>query len=319
LQKYLITGFSGFVSKHFLDFLEKNEISASVLGLDLHLPSFGNKDFKHVKWSFQKIDLIDENSVENLIYEFQPEFILHLASFSSVLFSWKNPILSYQNNINIFLNLLEAVRKLNIQARIISVGSSEEYGNIDKNQLPLKEELPPNPVSPYAVARVSQEMLSKVYVDGFGMDIVMTRSFNHIGPGQKDIFAISSFARQIVGLKKNKSSKNEMKTGDISIVRDFIDVRDVVRAYYLLLQKGKNGEIYNICTGRGFSLSEIINKMAEIAGVNVIPRLDKRLIRPNDNKIIIGSNEKVKKDIGWDMKINLEKSLEDILEYWDNQ
>jgi len=319
LQKYLITGFSGFVSKHFLDFLERNEINASVLGIDLCLPSFGRKDYGHVKWSFQKIDLLDKDGIENLIYEFQPEYILHLASFSSVSFSWKNPVLSYQHNINIFLNLLEAVRKLNIEGKILSVGSSEEYGNVDKDQLPLKEESPLNPISPYAVARVSQEMLSKVYVDGFGMDIVMTRSFNHIGPGQKDIFVISSFARQIVGLKKDKPRKNEIRTGDISVIRDFIDVRDVVRAYYLLLQKGKNGEIYNICSGRGFSLSEIINKMAQIAGVNVIPRLDKRLIRPKDNKIIIGSNEKVKRDIGWDMKISLEKSLEDILEYWDNQ
>lgn len=127
---------------------------------------------------------------------------------------------------------------MNLDCRILSIGSSEEYGNVQAKDMPLREDHALNPISPYAVARVSQEMLSKIYVDGYGMDIIMTRSFNHIGPGQKDLFVISSFAKQLVQLSGNKDD-SKLVTGDISIVRDFVDVRDVVGAYYLLFKKVK--------------------------------------------------------------------------------
>lgn len=318
MEKYLITGFSGFVAKHFLDFLDENAIPAYVLGVDIHRPEFNIYGFQHVKCSFEKTDLLDKDQVDNIIYQFQPEYILHLASFSSVAFSWKNPVASFANNTNIFLNLLEKVRGMNLDCRILSIGSSEEYGNVQEQYIPLQEEAPLNPVSPYAVARVSQEMLSKIYVDGFGMDIVMTRSFNHIGPGQKDLFVISSFAKQLVTMTK-ENGRAELVTGDTSIIRDFVDVRDVVRAYYLLFKHGKKGQVYNICGGEGTSLSEIIGMMADLLGVEVRTQVNENLIRPNDNKKIIGSNEKIKQDTGWEKKISLKKSLQDILAYWQQK
>jgi GDP-4-dehydro-6-deoxy-D-mannose reductase len=315
VEKYLVTGFSGFVAKHFLNFLDEQEIPAYVLGVDIHHPEFKIYEFKHVRCSFEQTDLLNRDQVDNIIYQFQPYYILHLASFSSVAFSWKNPVASFANNTTIFLNLLEKVRGMNLDCRILSIGSSEEYGNVKDADIPLHEDHTLNPVSPYAVARVSQEMLSKIYVDGYGMDIVMTRSFNHIGPGQKDLFVISSFAKQLVALSSHGDTK-ELITGDTSIVRDFVDVRDVVRAYYLLFKKGKKGEVYNICSGEGTTLKELIDKMAAILNINITVRQNENLIRPNDNRIIIGSNEKIKQDTGWQKKISLEKSLEDIISYW---
>lgn len=316
IDKFLVTGFSGFVSKHFLDYLEANEISSFVLGIDINEPDFDAKHFKYVKCSFEKIDLLDKIQVEKIISKFQPNYILHLASFSSVAYSWKMPVESFTNNTNIFLNLIETVRLLDINCRILSIGSSEEYGNVNAHDLPLKEEHVLKPLSPYAVARVSQEMLSKVYVDSFGMDIILTRSFNHIGTHQRDIFVVSSFAKQLVELNKKAGSIKEITTGDTSIVRDFVDVRDVVHAYYLLFKNGKKGEIYNVCSGKGTSLNEVIQLMSSILNMNVTHKINPQLVRPNDNKVIIGDNEKIKQDTGWVSNFSLHQSLKDILDYY---
>jgi GDP-4-dehydro-6-deoxy-D-mannose reductase len=316
MKKYLITGYSGFVSRHFLEHLDKNEIHASIKGLDVQKPEFSHSSYKNIRLDFEKIDLLDRDHVESIIFNFQPDYIVHLASYSSVAFSWKEPILSFRNNMNIYLNLLESVRKLSQPVRILSIGSSEEYGNVDEKSLPLTEAHVPRPVSPYAVARVSQEMISKVYVDGYGLDIVMTRSFNHIGPFQRDTFVISSFAKQLVEIKKSGKNSGELVTGDTSIVRDFTDVRDVVVAYDLLLKKGKPGEIYNVCSGKGTSLNDVIGIMAKILDLTIHTRVNEKLVRPSDNRIIIGSNERIKKDIGWDISISLERSLSDSIDYW---
>ena len=316
IDKYLITGFSGFVSHHFLDYLERNRITSSVLGIDINETEFNYINYKYVSCDFKKIDLLDKIQVERVISEFKPDFVLHLASISSVAMSWKNPVESFTNNTTIFLNLIETIRISGINCRILSIGSSEEYGNVNANDLPLKEDYSLQPLSPYAVARVSQEMISKIYVDSYGMDIIMTRSFNHIGIYQKDIFVIASFAKQLIALKKNNSTVKDLKTGDTSIVRDFIDVRDVVNAYYLLFKKGTKGNTYNICSGKGTSLDEAIKTMSDILKINVTHHIDNTLVRPNDNKIIIGCNEKIKRDIGWTPNYSIEQSLKDLLAYY---
>ncbi len=315
IDKYLITGFSGFVSKHFLDYLERNKIAAEVKGIDVNTPDFEMHTFKHIKCTFQQVDLLNKEQVEAVISEFKPNYILHLASYSSVAFSWKNPVASFTNNTNIFLNLIESVRVADCKCRILSIGSSEEYGNVNEADLPLKEDQILKPLSPYAVARVSQEMLSKVYSDSFDLDIIMTRSFNHIGTGQKDIFVVPSFAKQLIQLKKENGSKKELITGDTTIIRDFIDVKSVVEAYFLLFRKGKKGEIYNICSGNGSSLNDVIKTMTSILNISITHTIDSSLVRPNDNKVIIGSNDKIKKDTGWDNTITLEESLKEIIDY----
>lgn len=319
MKKFLITGFSGFVSRHFIEYLEDNEIHAVVKGIDIHYPDIRQADFKYVKCDFDKIDLLDKGKVENIIFEFQPDYILHLASFSSVAFSWKEPNISFQNNTNIFLNLLEAIRKLNLNTRILSVGSSEQYGNVEQEDLPLTEDHSLNPVSPYAVARVSQELLSKIYAHGYGLDIVMTRSFNHFGPFQKDVFVLPSFVKQIVVMKYNGAKNNQLTTGDVTIIRDFTDVRDVASAYYMLLTTGKKGEVYNVCSGMGWSLKEIIDKISSALKIDVQVVPNASLFRPDDNRAIIGSNEKLRSAVNWAPKYTLEETLNEMIAYWQKQ
>jgi len=313
-QKYIITGVSGFVGKYFLKYLNGNYIKFEVLGIDLQNPDIDLQDIDNIKFKFEKTDLKDKDKLCKLIYDFQPNYILHLASYSSVSGSWRSPNSSFNNNVNIFLNLIESVRMIGLQCRILSVGSSEEYGIVKMEDLPLNENCLLNPSSPFGVARVTQELLSKLYADVYGLDIIMTRSFNHIGPGQNENFAISSFAKQLTEIKRNPLNEF-LIAGDVSIVRDFIDVRDVVTAYYKLFSKGKRGEVYNVCSGFGVSLQNVIQMMCEILEINISIREDKKLRRPKDNPVIIGSNEKLKKEINWESEYSLEKSLEDLIRY----
>ncbi len=319
-MKLLITGINGFVAQHFLSFLnEQKESTYTILGLGRTVACFDINKFNSLNISYIQVDLLNKEKVGDIIKSFKPEYLLHLASFSSVGHSWKYPHESFVNNTNIFLNLVDQIRLFDINCRILSIGSSEEYGNVDPETLPLTETSNLKPISPYAVARVSQEMISQIYADGYGMDIVMTRSFNHIGPGQKNVFVISSFAKQLVHIAANPGADNKVTTGDLTIIRDFVDVRDVVKAYYMLLMHGKKGEIYNICSGKGISLQAIIGKMCATLNIEIKLETDPGLIRPNDNKIIIGSSEKIRTTLGWEPVINIDKSLNDIIAYWQKQ
>ena len=316
MDKYLITGFSGFVGKHFLDLLEQNGNAAKVLGIDLYPPKFVYRDRHNIQCEFMRLDLLESNAVQSVLSKFKPDYLLHLASYSSVSFSWKKPILSFQSNTNIFLNILEAVQLNNLPTRILSVGSSEVYGDIEPNDIPITEEHSLNPKSPYAAARASQEMLAKIYSEGFGLDIVLTRSFNHIGPGQSESFVAASYAKQLVGGWKNRESKISLVVGDLSINRDFTDVRDVVKAYYALLKSGRNGEVYNVCNGTGISLAELLSIMSNKLDVHYTTLTDEKLLRPKDPKVYIGSNEKIKQDIGWKTEISLDNAIVDIITDW---
>lgn len=305
--KYLITGGSGFVGKHFTDHILNNYSEADILNIDI-------SESENMNIKFEKLDLLDNEKLSEIISKYKPDRILHLASFSSVAFSWRNPVKSFANNTNIFLNLLEAVRSANINPRIISVGSSEEYGNLPEENYPLTESTKVNPVSPYAVARVSQEMLSRVYVNGYGLDIIMTRSFNHIGPYQKEVFVVPSFVKQFAEAKLHNKTDIDLITGDISVSRDFVDVRDVVKAYELLFQKGESGELYNICSGKPTKLKEIINILSEITGIKANINISDDLLRPTDIKQVYGENKKINDKTGWQPEIKLTKSIEDMLE-----
>ena len=315
MKKYLITGFSGFVSMHFLDYLDSLLCPVKVLGVDVNEPE-NNPVYEFVEYNFLKLNLLDKEDVAKMLSSFQPDFILHLASYSSVAYSWKNPVDAFVNNSNIFLNLVDQVRLLGIKCRILSIGSSEEYGKITDAEIPIKESARTKPESPYAVARVAQEMLSEIYANHYKVDIILTRSFNHIGPVQKDIFVISSFAKKLTDIKKNIANSTEINVGNISLTRDFVDVRDVVKAYYLLLQKGKTGQVYNICSGKGYTLELVLKTMMDIIKINPPIIVDAGLIRPGENKTIIGSNHKIFIETGWQPLISLNDSLKDIVDYW---
>ena len=314
MKKILITGFSGFVAHHFLQYMYDNDVLWDVYGVDIMAPSYDYQQYDNkLKIEYSHLDLLDKDAVHVYISRIRPDYVLHLASFSSVAYSWKKPCESFANNTNIFLHIAQAIHELEIQCRILSVGSSEEYGNVDESQLPLVEDMPLNPVSPYAVARVSQEMLSKVFVDSMGLDIVMTRSFNHIGPWQDSRFVVPGFVARIKAIADSGAKEGTIETGDLSIVRDFVDVRDVVDAYYKIIVNGRKGEIYNICSGKGIQLSRIVDMIADELGIIIHTRTNPEYVRPNDNRVVIGSRDKITNEIGWKPVRELVETLKDMI------
>lgn len=321
MQKYLITGYSGFVGYHFLSYL--NSIAKEkvfVIGLDIIFPNdFSNWSFNNLEIIHKTINLLDFNEVNSVITEYIPTHIVHLAAFSSVGKSWKDPSGYFSNNVGAFLNIVESIRKNEIKCRILNIGSSEEYGSVNEKQIPILETNRINPDNPYAVTKMSQEGLAHVYSSGFGMDIISTRSFNHIGPRQRDVFVVAAFTKQVAQAVIDERKALDMITGDLNVIRDFLDVRDVVSAYYLLLEKGISGEVYNVCSGEGIPLQRIISELSNISGISISNHVSPDLLRPNDIKKIIGSNEKLKKDTNWERNYSLEETLADTLNYWEEQ
>lgn len=318
-MKILITGISGFAARHFLNYLNEKEPGSEVAGIyNETIPEFDTALLPSLNISLHKADLLDKKTLEEIIQNFKPEYILHLAGRSSVADSWKNPAASVMDNTNFFLNIAEIVRTNKLKCRILSVGSTEEYGNANAG-LPLKETDCPEPASPYGVARVLQQKLVAIYANSYHVDIVHTRSFNHIGPYQKSDYVIASFAKQIVQQDKEKRERIELKTGDVNVIRDFSDVRDVVRAYYLLLLKGKSGQTYNVCSGQGYVLKDIITMLSEKIGKPVYHSVDEKNFRPSENKVIVGSYEKLKNETGWQPEITIRESLDEIIAYWQSR
>lgn len=314
-MRIIITGFSGFVAYHFLEYLYKYHNEFEVCGIDINEPKYDYSSYSDkLKIIFEKVDMTDADMLHTIVASFKPDYVLHLAAFSSVAYSWKQPVLSFMNNCNIFLNLISVICEEGIKCRILSVGSSEEYGNVSHENLPIRENQERNPVSPYAVARVSQEMLSKVFVDAYGMEIIMTRSFNHIGPRQDERFVVPSFIKRIIDIKKAGLTEGEIETGDLSIIRDFVDVRDVVKAYYLLLTEGKKGEIYNICSGKGISLDEVVRTISDMVGVRVSTKVNADYVRPSDNMEIVGSAYKIESELGWKRDYSFDQTIRDMVD-----
>lgn len=316
-MKLLITGIAGFAARHFVEMLATSGEEHSVAGVYFNTkPEFTETEFLNIKCKFFQANLIDATATEKIITEVQPDFILHLASISSVSQSWKKPGNSVHDNTGMFLNIIEVMRKNNLACRLLSVGSTEEYGIVKKHQGKLKEEVCPHPASPYGAARVLQQMLSGIYAKNYDLDIIHTRSFNHIGSYQNEEFVISSFAKQIAEQLKAGSKKITLRVGDVNVIRDFTNVRDVVKAYYLLMLHGKKGETYNVCSGKGYRISALIKMFGEVAGIPVDYEIDQEKFRPSENKEIVGSYKKLKKETGWIPEITLKESLREMLGWW---
>jgi len=321
MKKILITGISGFVGGHFVHYLTTHHSNLEIHGISRSKPAW---DFVNIPQKllnseyFHKADLNDIPRIKLLIEEIQPDYILHLASQSSVAESWKTPVFSFLNNTNIFLNIIDTVRLNDNAARVLSIGSSEQYGIVSENDLPITEDRQQSPENPYAVARVAQEQLARIYAKGYNLDICCTRSFNHCGPGQADRFVVSAIVKQFVKIAHG-FQKPVINIGNGAIVRDFIDVNDVVEAYHLLLVKGKKGEVYNICSGLGWAIQDIVRIMSEIVCVRVDVHEEESLIRPIDNPRIIGSYEKIQRELGWKPTIPIEQSLRSMYQYWDKR
>ena len=301
----IITGSGGFVGGHLTRKLKEKFSNSSIYGLYRK-----NIKTKVNGINYFKIDLNDNKSLKHFFLSYKPDYLIHLAAESSVTFSWKNPVSSLQNNLNIYLNILEVLREVKISPRILSIGSSEVYGRVIKEDLPLSEETKLNPLNPYAVFRVAQENISKVYNDSYGSDIIMTRSFNHYGIGQDNRFFIPNLIYQVLDNKIK-----EIRLGNLQIIRDYIYIDDVVNAYVDLLIQGRKNNIYNISTGLGYKLKDILDILNEIIPIKKPIISDLNLIRPSDNPVIIGDNSKIKKEINWNPEISIKDGLNKIVTY----
>ncbi|MDR0871834.1 MAG: GDP-mannose 4,6-dehydratase [Planctomycetaceae bacterium] len=315
MTKYLITGAGGFVGCLLLNHLgTRNEPKIEVLALDVRSPRTAFPAFPF-SFRFEAINLQDKERLETAVATFKPDMLIHLAAMSSVAASWEDPTGCISNNTQIILNVLETVRLYCPRCRILAVGSAEVYntGGRDEHSPPLVETSPLHSVNPYALGRQAQELIVKFYVEQFGLDIVSTRSFSHTGPGQGGHFAVAAFVQQLLNAKNSGEKTAVLKTGNTDLVRDFSDARDVVRAYDLLLLKGKSGEFYNVCSGRGVSLRKIIETAAGLLDLQTVITVDPARLRPNDPNYIIGSPEKLRTQTGWTATYLLEQTLRDML------
>ena len=313
-MKILITGITGFAGSHLADYVLKEKLG-TVIGI--HRWRSDMRNIRHLtdKIDLHECDLRDAFSVRDLIDAVRPDKIFHLAAQSYVPTSWKAPTESLTTNIVGQLNIFEAVRKLEISPWIQLACSSEEYGMVYENELPIKETNPLRPLSPYAVSKVGQDMLGYQYFCSFGIKAVRTRTFNHTGPRRAHVFVVSDFARQIVEIEKGLRDP-VIHVGNLDARRDFTDVRDIVRAYWLSLEKCEAGEVYNICSGTTWYIRDMLNMLLERSKVKIEIQQDPDRMRPSDVEVLLGDASKFKQATGWKPEIPFEQTLEDILNYW---
>ena len=305
-MKALITGVDGFVGKYLSEYLLKQKYE--VYGTTI------SEKYKNEKIKIYKMNLLDEKEVNKVIKMIKPDKIFHLAGQSAVGLSWEKPVLTVNINVNGTLNLLEAVRNYSKDSKILIVGSSDQYGPIKPEECPIKESKIQNPQSPYGVSKKAQEEMCKLYVNAYHTNIIMVRAFNHIGAGQSTNFVVADFASKIAQIEKG--SEPVLKVGNLESFRDFTDVRDIVRGYSLLLEKGKIGEIYNIGSGKEVKVSEILKKLVSMSKKEIKIEIDPNKFRPVDVPLVVCDNSKIKKDTGWETEFLINDTSEEVLEYW---
>jgi GDP-4-dehydro-6-deoxy-D-mannose reductase len=312
-MRALITGVNGFVGKHLAKRLlvqgvevwgTTRESSPSLILLDSNIKIY-------------KTALEVSDNIYTMLLSVKPDIIFHLAGQSNVRKSWDNKEGTFYTNVNKTIFLLEAClsyQKLNPELRVITVGSSEEYGKVDLDSIPIKEETPLNPMSPYGASKAAVSFLAKQYYDAYGLNVLHVRPFNHIGPGQSLGFVVPDFTKQIVDIEMGKSLP-EIKVGNLSAARDFIDVRDIV-SYYVELAINKNvkfGQIVNVCSGKVCKIQEVLNSLLKLSSREINIVIDPSKIRPVDVPIYYGDNNKLKTLTTYETQFNLEQSLYDII------
>ncbi len=260
-------------------------------------------------------ELTDAGAVEKLIGAVQPHRIFHLAAQSFVQSSFDEPAATIDVNVRSQLNILEAVRRHESDTRIHVAGSSEEYGLVLPDEVPMKETNPLRPLSPYAVSKVAQDKLAWQYFKSYGMHVVVTRGFNHTGPRRGLVFSTSTFARQIAEIEAGLHEA-VIHVGDLTTKRDWTDVRDMVYAYWLALEKAEAGESYNVGSGRTWAIREMLDILLAHSAVKVRIQEDPARLRPSDVPILWADVSKFQRATGWTPKIPFERTLEDLLDYW---
>jgi GDP-4-dehydro-6-deoxy-D-mannose reductase len=262
--------------------------------------------------------LCDPDAVQRLLEDVAPDFIFHLAAVAKVGGSWRDPWPVLQNNIRGQLNLLHALVKLEVSPRVLVIGSNEEYGLVQPQELPLTEHTPLRPNSPYGVSKVAQDMLGLQYHLSYQLPIVRVRPFNHLGPRQAPGFVAPDFAQQIAQIEVGQRPPR-MRVGNLKARRDFTDVRDMVRAYYLAITQGAPGEVYNIGSGQSHAIQELLDVLLSYSQAQIIVEPDPERMRPSDVPDVRCDASKFRALTGWEPGIIFESTLHDVLEYWRNQ
>ncbi len=290
-----MTGATGFVASHMFEHLERVAPTRPRFGLVR--PGLANALADSGATAIEA-DLTEPARVRAAVAESRPGFVVHLAAHSSVHASWRDPAACFATNVLGLGHLLEALRENGLSPRVLVVGSADEYGAVGPHELPLGEQAAPRPHSPYAVSKAAQGYLAQRFARAFEMEIVCTRTFPHTGPGRDEMFAEGSFARQIAEVEAGLAPA-VVRTGNLDAVRDYTDVRDVVRAYWLLLERGEAGVCYNVCSGRGVSLHEVLDTLLELSSADVAREVDPDRLRPSDVPTLIGDPTRLRDATGW--------------------
>lgn len=308
----LVTGAEGFIGSHMVRFLQGRRWN--VIGS--YLSAGGASSFpKLPNVRFIECDLRNGQRVRQILTEYQPTHVFHLAAQSLPTLSWADPVTTFESNIMGSLYLFEAVRRLKRHPIIVSACSSAEYGHVPASAVPVKEEQPLKPLHPYGISKVCLDLLAREYFLDYGIPAVNVRLFNTTGPGKTND-APSDFVKQLVAIKKGRLAP-VIEVGNLKPRRAFLDVNDTVRGFYLAAAKGKRGEAYNLCAARTYQMSDLLDTAIRLSGVRAEIRPVRRLMRPSDERIIFGSTKKIRRDTGWKPLILLEETLKSMLEYWD--
>lgn len=307
-KETLITGSEGFVGHHLWRELEEN--GYDVNGTTLKVPESGLPE--HV---FQ-CNILEKETLKNLVAKLKPDVIFHLAAQAKTGLSFKEPQTTFEVNTIGTINLLEAVRAIEgYSPRILIVGTAEEYGPVTQDKLPVKESSDLNPNNPYAISKVANWFLARQYARSFGFDIVYVTPFNHTGPGQGTGFLAPDVASQIVEIERGKHEP-VLFTGDLSARRDFTDVRDVVKAYRLLVEKSQKGGRFIVSSGKSVPVQYVVDTLLGLAKVKIEHRVDPKRNRPSDIRELYGTHDKLTEVTGWEPEIPLDKTLSDLLEWY---
>lgn len=317
-MKVLITGITGMVGSHLAEYIVDNHPSVEVHGLVRWRSPLENIRPILSKVTLDQAELRDLNSLILLLRKLKPDWIFHLAAQSYVTSSFDGPAETIYTNVIGTTNLLDAVRITGIDPKIHVCSSSEVYGQVAEGEIPIRETNPFRPASPYAVSKVGEDMIALQYFLSYGIKTVRTRMFTHTGPRRGDVFAESAFAKQIVEIESGLRL-NPMNVGNLDSVRTFADVRDAVRAYWLLLEKCPPGEVYNIGGSRTMTVGEMLEMLKGMARCKIEHEVDPALLRPSDVTLQIPDISKFRAATGWEPEIPLEVTLRDLLDYHRNR
>lgn len=310
-MRALVTGAAGFVGRHLTSHLVAR--GHDVVGL-VH-PSDGGPGLLGENVEIVSVDILDHALVSESLSRFAPDTVFHLAAYSNPEGSWREARRTLEVNVIGTHNLLAAAASTKAKPRMLLVGSAQQYGQVPAEEQPIREERRQKPLTPYAVSKTSQEYLGMRMVWSEELPVLMTRSFNHTGPGQDHSYVCSSFARQVVEIEKGMREP-VIRVGNLDARRDFTDVRDVVAAYYDIVERGRPGTVYNVCRGEAVSIREVLDRLVGACQTPVEVVIDPERYHSLDVPLILGDPSLIRKDTEWSPRLSLERTLRDMLDDW---